>query len=78
MSLLVVGSIAYDSVETPFGEVEDALGGAAAHFASAASFFSPVQMVGVVGDDYDLAHLDFLRDRGVDLEGVTRAPGKTF
>ncbi|MDP3936959.1 MAG: PfkB family carbohydrate kinase [Deltaproteobacteria bacterium] len=78
MSLLVVGSIAYDSVETPFGRVEDALGGAAAHFSSAASFFTKIQMVGVVGDDYDLAHLDFLRDRGVDLEGVTRAVGKTF
>jgi sugar/nucleoside kinase (ribokinase family) len=78
MNLLVVGSIAYDSVETPFGRVEEALGGAAAHFASAASFFSPVQMVGVVGDDYDLAHLDFLKERGVDLEGVTRMPGKTF
>ena len=78
MSLLVVGSIAYDSVETPFGQVEDALGGAAAHFASAASFFSPVQMVGVVGDDYDLGQLDFLKKRGVDLAGVTRAKGKTF
>ena len=78
MSLLVVGSIAYDSVETPFGQVEDALGGAAAHFASSASFFSPVQMVGVVGDDYDLKQLDFLAKRGVDLEGVTRAKGKTF
>ncbi len=78
MSLLVVGSIAYDSVETPFGCVEDALGGAAAHFSSAASFFTEIQMVGVVGDDYDMAHLDFLRDRGVDLDGVTRAEGKTF
>ena len=78
MSLLVVGSIAYDSVETPFGRAEEALGGAAAHFSSAASFFTGVQMVGVVGEDYDLAQLDFLRERGVDLEGVTRAAGKTF
>ncbi len=78
MSLLVIGSIAYDSVETPFGKVQDALGGAAAHFASAASFFTPVQMVGVVGEDYNLADLDFLKNRGVDLQGVSRAPGKTF
>jgi len=78
MSLLVVGSIAYDSVETPFGKVDDVLGGAAAHFASAASFFAKVKMVGVVGDDYDLANLDFLKAREVDLEGVTRAKGKTF
>jgi sugar/nucleoside kinase (ribokinase family) len=78
MSLLVIGSIAYDSVETPFGKVQDALGGAAAHFASSASFFTPVQMVGVVGEDYNLADLDFLKDRGVSLQGVSRAPGKTF
>jgi sugar/nucleoside kinase (ribokinase family) len=78
MSLLVIGSIAYDSVETPFGKVQDVPGGAAVHFASAASFFTQVQMVGVVGDDYNLADLDFLKDRGVDLQGVSRATGKTF
>jgi len=78
VSLLVVGSIAYDSVETPFGRVEDVLGGAAAHFSAAATFFTKVQMVGVVGEDYDLSHLDFLRSRGADLAGVTRAKGKTF
>lgn len=78
MSLLVVGSIAYDSVETPFGRVEDALGGAAAHFSAAATFFTKVRLVGVVGEDYDLAHLDFLKERGADLGGVTCAKGRTF
>ena len=78
MSLLVVGSIAYDTIETPFGQVEDAPGGAAAHFASAASFFAPVMMVGVVGEDYDIEILSFLKGRGTDLSGVTRAKGKTF
>ncbi len=78
MSLLVVGSIAYDTVETPFGRVKDAPGGAAAHFASAASFFSPVMIVGVVGEDYDMEALSFLKARGADLAGVTRAKGKTF
>jgi sugar/nucleoside kinase (ribokinase family) len=78
VSLVVVGSIAFDSVETPFGRVDEALGGAAAHFASAASFFTKVKLVGVVGEDYDLAHLDFLEARGADLAGVARAPGKTF
>lgn len=78
MSLLVVGSIAYDSVETPFGRVEDALGGAAAHFSAAATFFTKVQLVGVVGEDYDLTALDFLKSRGADLDGITRARGKTF
>ena len=78
MSLLVVGSIAYDSVETPFGRVDDALGGAAAHFSAAATFFTRVNLVGVVGEDYDLAHLDFLKARGADLGGVTRAKGRTF
>jgi sugar/nucleoside kinase (ribokinase family) len=78
VSLLVVGSIAYDSVETPFGRVEDALGGAAAHFSAAATFFTKVRLVGVVGEDYDLAHLDFLKERGADLGGVTCAKGRTF
>ncbi len=58
--------------------MEDALGGAAAHFSAAATFFTKVQLVGVVGEDYDLTALDFLKSRGADLDGITRARGKTF
>lgn len=78
MSILVVGSVAYDDVETPFGKVERALGGSATYFASAASLFAPVRMVAVVGGDFDRSSLEFLHRRGVDTAGVTRAPGETF
>ncbi len=78
MSLVVVGSVALDTVETPRGRVDDALGGAALYFALAASFFTPVRMVGVVGADFPRATLDELRTRGIDLAGVEEAPGKTF
>jgi sugar/nucleoside kinase (ribokinase family) len=78
MSLLVVGSVALDSLETPFGQKEDALGGSATYFSTSASFFSPVQVVAVVGEDFPEGHLTFLKGRGIDLEGVTREPGKTF
>ena len=78
MSLLVVGSVALDSVETPFGLKEDILGGSATYFSTSASFFAPVKVVAVVGEDFPQAHLDFLRGRGVDIEGVTREKGRTF
>lgn len=78
MSLLAVGSVALDSVETPFGHKEDVLGGSATFFSTAASFFSPVQIVAVVGDDFPQEHLDFLKARGVDTSGVTREKGRTF
>jgi sugar/nucleoside kinase (ribokinase family) len=78
MSLLVVGSVALDSVETPFGRAEDAVGGSATFFAAAASWFCPVQLVGVVGSDYPQEPLDFLDSRGVDLAGLERAPGRSF
>jgi sugar/nucleoside kinase (ribokinase family) len=78
MSLLVVGSVALDSVETPFGLKEDVLGGSATYFSTSASFFVPTQVVAVVGEDFPQAHLDFLKTRGVDLEGVTREKGRTF
>ncbi|ATB33874.1 PfkB family carbohydrate kinase [Melittangium boletus] len=78
MSLLVVGSVALDSVETPFGIKEDVLGGSAAFFATAASFFTPVQMLAVVGEDFPQAHLDFLRSRSVDISGVSQEKGRTF
>jgi len=78
MSLLVVGSVALDSVETPFGRVDDALGGSATFFSAAASLFCPVQLVGVVGDDFPLDKLDFLEQRGVDLGGLDRRAGESF
>ncbi|HYJ80401.1 MAG TPA: PfkB family carbohydrate kinase [Longimicrobiaceae bacterium] len=78
MSLLVVGSVALDSVETPFGRADDALGGSATFFSAAASLFCPVQLVGVVGDDYPLEALAFLEERGVDLSGLERARGESF
>ncbi len=77
--VLIVGSMALDSVKTPAGEVKDTLGGAADYSGVAASFFAPVQLVGVVGDDFPPEHLEFLRSRGIDLAGVqTVAGGKTF
>ena len=78
MSILVVGSVALDSVRTPFGEVEEVLGGSATYFSVAASFFSPVRVVAVVGEDFPAEHLDFLGSRGVDLGGLRRMPGRTF
>jgi len=78
MSLLVVGSVALDSVETPFGLKEDVLGGSATYFSTSASFFTPVKVVAVVGEDFPQAHLDFLSSRGVDIAGVTREKGRTF
>ncbi|MCY1023135.1 PfkB family carbohydrate kinase [Pyxidicoccus sp. MSG2] len=78
MSLLVVGSVALDSVETPFGQKEDILGGSATYFSTSASFFTPARVVAVVGEDFPEAHLNFLRGRGIDLEGLTRESGRTF
>jgi sugar/nucleoside kinase (ribokinase family) len=78
MSLLVVGSVALDSVETPFGKKDEVLGGSATYFSAAASLLTKVSVVGVVGSDFPLADLEFLRLRGVDLEGLEKVPGKTF
>lgn len=79
MSLTVVGSIAFDSVRTPFGERERMLGGTAVHFSLAASFFTEVRPVGPVGDDFGEAELDLLRERGVVVDDVERvAGGKSF
>ncbi len=78
MSVLVVGSVALDSVETPFGERENVLGGSATYFAASASLLTKVAVVGVVGDDFPLAQLDFLEKRGVQLDGLERVPGRTF
>ena len=78
MSLLVVGSIALDSVYTPFGETADAPGGSAVFFSAAGVILHPVQVVGVVGTDYPLGALKALEVRGVDLSGVEQAPGESF
>lgn len=78
MDLLAVGTLAFDSVQTPFGERRDILGGSAAYLATAASYFCPVRMVGVVGADFPSEHLDGFRARGIDIAGVTALPGKTF
>src|SRR5437899_6462592 len=78
MSLLVVGSIALDTVKTPVEEHGDLLGGSASYAASAASYFSPVQLVGVVGSDFPQAEFDFWKSRKIDSAGVQRVDGKTF
>src|SRR5436190_6856311 len=79
LSLTAVGSIAFDSVRTPFGERKRMLGGSAVHFALAASFFTDVYAVGPVGGDFEQEHLDLLRSRGVNVDDVERVPGgETF
>ena len=78
MSLVVVGSVAYDGVETPHGRVDRMLGGAATYISLAASYFTKVRIVAVVGDDFAQADTDLLASRGIDLEGLERVPGKTF
>ena len=78
MSILVVGSIALDYVETPFGKAEDSPGGSALFFSSTASLFTPVNVVGVVGQDFDFKTTDFLKKREVDFEGVYIEAGNTF
>ncbi|MBM3813829.1 MAG: sugar kinase [Acidimicrobiia bacterium] len=78
MSLVVVGSLAYDAVETPHGKVDRMLGGSCTYVSVAASFFSPVSIVGVVGDDFAEEDVQLLQGRGIDVEGVERVPGKTF
>ncbi len=78
MSLLVVGSVALDTVKTPFGEAAEVLGGSATYFSTAASYFADVQLVAVVGEDFPEEHLRLLKSRRVDLEGLERRPGRTF
>src|ERR1700679_1791382 len=78
MSLVVVGSVAYDGVATPHGKVDRMLGGAATYIGLAASYFAPVKLVAVVGDDFAPEDVDLLAGKGIDLEGLERVPGKTF
>lgn len=78
MSLLVVGSVAFDSVETPFGKAEEAIGGSAMFFSTSASYFTDVQLVAVIGEDFPQEEVDFLCSRQIDCEGLHRVAGKTF
>jgi sugar/nucleoside kinase (ribokinase family) len=78
MSLVVVGSVAYDGVETPHGKVDRILGGSGTYVSLSASYFTPVKAVGVVGEDFAQADLDFLASRDIDTSGIERVPGKTF
>jgi len=76
--ILVVGSVALDEIATPFERVGETIGGAAVHFSAAASLLAPVQLVGVIGDDYPVEKLAFLEERGVDLTGLETRPGSSF
>ncbi|MBN2583822.1 MAG: sugar kinase [Planctomycetes bacterium] len=78
MSLIVVGSVAFDSVETPTAKVDNVLGGSATYFSYAASFFGPVRLVGVVGTDFPPAHRELLESRNIDTAGLETVDGKTF
>src|SRR6266446_6378011 len=78
MSVLVVGSTALDTIKTPLRESPRLLGGSASHAAVACSFFAPVRLVGVVGDDFPKRYIRLYRRRGIDLEGLQTATGKTF
>lgn len=78
MEILVVGSVAFDAVETPFGQRQEVLGGSATYFSTSASFFTAVHLVAVVGEDFPEEHREFLASRNIDLSGLQVAPGKTF
>jgi sugar/nucleoside kinase (ribokinase family) len=78
VSLLVVGSVAFDALESPYGKVDRALGGAATYFAVAASFFTHVNLVGIVGDDFTEVDAQIFQGRTIDIDGLERATGKTF
>jgi sugar/nucleoside kinase (ribokinase family) len=78
MDLLVVGSVALDSLETPCGKVEKALGGSAVYFSVSASYFTKVGLVAVIGQDFPEDHVDFLKTKSIDLRGLTREKGLTF
>lgn len=76
--LLVVGSVALDTVKTPFGEAAEVLGGSATYFSTSASYFTQVDLIAVIGEDFPEQHLAFLKSRGIDLSGLERRPGQTF
>ena len=76
--ILVVGSVALDTIKTPFGSVENILGGSAVHFSVAASIIGKVCIVGVVGEDFSDVYIQYLSKKGIDVEGLKKVPGKTF
>jgi len=78
IKLLVAGTVAYDSIETPFGKADNVLGGSALHFTNAASFFTDVGVVATVGSDFDMEGISFLKERSVDMSGIEVDHGKTF
>lgn len=78
MSILVVGSVALDTIKTPFGKGKDVLGGSATYFSTSASFFSPVNLVAVVGKDFPSKYVKFLKNKKIDLRGLVAEKGKTF
>lgn len=78
MSLLVVGSVAFDSIRTPYGQAEEILGGAATYMSVAASWFAPVRVVAVVGEDFSERHREVFKSRSIDINGLERAPGRSF
>ncbi|MDH4162030.1 MAG: PfkB family carbohydrate kinase [Nitrospirota bacterium] len=78
MSLLVVGTVALDSVKTPFGNVDNALGGSATYFSTSASYFTDVRLVAVIGEDFPKEHISFLKSRNVDVRGLEVQKGETF
>ncbi|BCS52074.1 PfkB family carbohydrate kinase [Geobacter sp. SVR] len=78
MSIVVVGTVAFDTVETPFGRGENVLGGSATYFSTSASFFTDVSLVAVVGDDFPEEHVRFLQSRDINTDGLQRIPGRTF
>jgi sugar/nucleoside kinase (ribokinase family) len=78
MSLLVVGSVAFDSIRTPYGQAEEILGGSASYLSVAASWFAPVRVVAVVGEDFSQRHRDVFKARAIDITGLERASGRTF
>ena len=78
MGIVVVGTVAFDTVETPFGRGENVLGGSATYFSTSASFFTDVSLVAVVGEDFPDEHVRFLQSRDINTDGLQRIPGKTF
>src|SRR5262245_37156047 len=77
-SILAVGSLAFDSIRTPAGKADHVLGGSANYFSISASFFTNLNLVGIVGKDFPTSHLDALRSRGINLDGLEIANGETF
>ena len=78
MSLLVVGTVALDSVKTPFGNVDNALGGSATYFSTSASYFADVRLVAVIGEDFPREHIQFLKSKNIDTRGLEVQKGETF